>query len=234
MKILAALLAVVPLAAFAQGAEPQPAPAAEYAPPPTYAPPPQYAPPAQPPPAYARPQKQRDSWYIGFGLGGGSGSLERDGSRVSFDEYLFDLDPTTLTLNLKVGATLTPKLLLGLDLNAVRSAVESGGDDAALQISNYDLVATFFPVGRGLFVRAGAGLSRFTYEENTSYGDYSIDTSGFNVIGGVGYALWLGQQFNLTLNLDFSSSSFGSQDDVYAILPESSRYASFWVGFDWY
>ncbi len=230
MKTLVALLAaVIPLAAFAQAG-------AQYAPPPEYAPPPQAAPPAQPPPpgAYARPQKQRDSWYIGFGLGGGTGSLERDGQRLSFKEYLFDLDPTTVSINFKVGATLSPKLLLGLDLTAIRSAVSDAGDTAALQVSNYDVVATFFPMGKGLFVRAGAGLSRFTYEEDVYGMEYSDGTSGFNVIGGFGYAFWLGRQFNLTVNVDLTSASYGSQDDPYYILPESSRNASLWVGCDWY
>jgi hypothetical protein len=237
---------------------PQAQPAARYAPPAQYAPPPQaqtaqaqYTPPPQaqytPPPAYAprqpppppaqsfrRPEQQRDSWYIGFGLGGGMGSLERADVRLSFKEYLYDLDPTTVSLNLKVGATISPTLLLGFDISAVRSQVSESGATAAAQISNYDVVATYFPMQKGFFVRGGAGLTRFSYEEEAGGFSYSNDTSGFNVLGGVGYAFWLGRQFNLTLNADFSMASFGEQTEPDFVLPESTRYASFWIGFDWY
>lgn len=225
MKKIAALFVAIPLLAAAQESAPPPP---QYQPPP----PPQYAPPA--PPAHAPNAKVRDSWYIGFGLGGGTGSLERGGGRLSFKEYLFDLDPTTVSINLKVGATLSPKLLLGFDGSAVRSQVSSGGDNAALQISNYDVVATFFPMEKGLFFRAGAGLSRFSYDEEIGGFSFSTGTTGVNAIGGVGYAFWLGQKFNLTLNVDLSAASYGDQNDPDGILPESSRYASFWVGFDWY
>jgi hypothetical protein len=254
MTKLAALLAAFPLAVLAQtaGPSPQPAPAApayvppapqqaapapQYAPP-AYVPPPQYAPPA----AYAPPQagppgqrqeKQRDRWYIGFGLGGGDGSLELSDGSHSFEDYV-GTDPTQVFLNFKVGATITPKLLLGFDLTAIRSEFDGGGATAGAQVTNYDAVATFFPTGRGFFLRGGVGLSAFGYDVETGYGSASDSTTGVNVLGGVGYAFWLGKAFNLTLNLDASAQSYGEQDDAYALLPESSSFWSLYVGFDWY
>lgn len=253
MKTFVALLAAVPLVAFAQAAEPAPAPESapppqytpppqyapppEYAPPPTYAPPPQAAPPAQPPPprAFPRREKQRGSWYIGFGLGGGDGTLKLADGSYSFEEYVGP-DPTQLFLNIKVGATLTPKLLLGFDITAIRSAWEDdSGASAAAQVTNYDAVATFFPTGRGFFLRGGVGASAFVVDlDLPGYASGSESTTGVNVLGGVGYALWLGKAFNLTLNLDMSAQSYGDQDDLYGLLPESSSFWSLYVGCDWY
>ncbi len=252
MRKIAALLAAVPFAAFGQQSAPpppqyappppsQPAPAAQpaqYAPPPQYAPaPPQYAPPAPPAPPpqqYLPPQKQRGSWYIGFGLGGGDGSLRlRDAGSMSFEDYVGP-SPTQLTLNFKVGATMTPKLLLGFDITAIRSAWEDGGNTAAAQVTNYMAVATYFPTERGFFLRGGAGLSVFGVEAEATGASFSDSTSGVSVLGGIGYAFWLGRSFNLTLNLDLSAQSYGSQNDALGLLPESSRFWALYVGFDWY
>jgi hypothetical protein len=226
MKILAALLAVVPLAAFAQGAEPQPAPAAEYAPPPTYAPPPQYAPPAQPPPpaVYAPPQKQRDSWYIGFGLGGGSGSVKIAGESLDFDDMVYS-DPTTLSFNIRAGATVSPKLLVGFDGGFVAASAEEQGYSSSIQLNYYDLGMMYFPAGRGFYLRGAAGLSSIVWDAEP-YVDASA--RGFNVLGGVGYAFWLGRAFNLTLNVD-AARHFFSEDDL-----EGGTAVGVWVGFDWY
>jgi hypothetical protein len=212
-----------------QGAPPPP----QYAPPPQGAPPPQYAPPPPYPPQappYQRPRGQRDSWYIGFGLGGGDGRVSGQGDTFSFKELHFDRSPTTVALNFKVGATLTPKLLLGFDLSGVSSAVDESGVQTSVAIVNLDAVATFFPVEKGFFVRGGLGRSGLTY--TVEGGGVTAETSvnGFNVIGGVGYAFWLGRSFNLTLNLDASKQWYGSSQDS----PEESSFWSFWLGCDWY
>lgn len=130
-------------------------------------------------------------------------------------------------LNFKVGATLSPRLLVGFDLSTVRSATDQYGVATAIQVTNYDAVATFFPMETGLFVRGGVGLSAFTYEE-TGFSD--VTASGGNVLVGVGYAWWLGRTFNLTANLDFSAQSYsGGSANV-----DSTRLWTLWVGFDWY
>lgn len=54
------------------------------------------------------------------------------------------------------------------------------------------------------------------------------------MLAGVGYACWLGQSFNLTVNLDFSAQSYRDGSDPYGLLPDSSRLWSLYLGFDWY
>lgn len=225
------------------GAEPAPAqpapaaappPAAAYPPPPQAAPPaPQYAPPAPAPQQAARaarPPKTREGWYIGFGIGGGDGRVANEIETTNF-EQLHQGGRTNVFMNFKAGATLTPKLLLGGDMSMLVSGAEAAGISTSLGILNMDAVLTFFPTGRGFFVRGGAGLSSISYTRDTPFGDQEGSASGLNVMGGVGYAFWLGGQFNLTANLDFSRQGYGESDDLDI---DDSQFWSLWVGFDWY
>lgn len=214
------------------------APPPQAPPPPQYPPAPQWAPPPQsPPPGDLARTQRRGPWYIGFALGGGNGSIADGGGRYSLEEYVGG-SPTNASFNFKVGATLSQKLLLGFDTTAVRS--QATYDDPvygpettfAAQITNYDAVATFFPMEKGLFVRAGAGLSALTLSYTNSRHSDSNTYTGVNVLGGVGYAFWLLRSFNLTVTLDVSGQSYGSPQN--ASDPESSTFWTLGVGCDWY
>jgi hypothetical protein len=171
---------------------------------------------------------KRDTWYIGFGLGSGGGKAKDETGSYSLSDDM--TDALSVTLNFKVGLTLTPSLLLGLDVNALRTAGTFTGTsiDAAYQISTYNAMATWFPVERGFFLRGGIGFSRLSLEL-TGFGTSSV--SGWNVDVGTGYAFWLGKSFNLTLNLDYAFQSYGSSD---VGAPDTSNYWALWLGFDWY
>ncbi|BDG10331.1 outer membrane beta-barrel protein [Anaeromyxobacter paludicola] len=217
MKTLAALAVLLPTVALAQGA---------YPPPPSYYPP--------PPPGARRyqPEPTRDTWYIGFGVGAGDGSVSGQGQRLN----LSDLGGGgRLGLNFKVGATLTPKLLLGFDLLTLSSfgtQYDSGGFpyDATATIADADLMLTYFPWEKGFFVRGGVGPSFLTFDSRGPGYHDSVSYGGFNGDVGAGYAFWLGRRFNLTLNADFAAQTYGSS----STRPESSRFFLMWVGFDWY
>ncbi len=248
MRTLAALLVALPLAAAAQSAPPPeappaapptvsaqpaqpspPSPAAPAAQPLPAAQPAQPSPPPPYPPVYAPAPPRRDTWYIGLGMGGGSGRGKDDLGSYKLSDGM--TDPVTVFVNFKLGATLTPGLLIGLDVSGLRT----GGTDTTLlgstidvgvQISNYDAMLTWFPMERGLFLRGGLGMSRYTVQA-TGYRDANY--RGFNATVGGGYAFWLGRTFNLTLNLDFSGQSYGSGNG-----PSRSSYTALWLGFDWY
>jgi len=248
-----------PQAATAQAPEqrPPPSPPPSYAPPPPgyappppgyappppgYAPPPPgYAPPRPPPgqpPAYARPGARRDPWYIGFGIGTGSARfVAADGTRVSFTDWA-GADPFTLSLNFKVGATLSPDLLLGFDVTAVRTQSiyrdSFGGESTVgIQVNNYDAMLTWFPMGEGFFLRGGAGFASLVADTTGAVGTARGSQGGVGVVAGLGYAFWLGRSFNLTLNLDLSGQSYGKSDSD-PFQPKSSSAVNFFVGFDWY
>jgi hypothetical protein len=206
-KLLAALIAILPLAAFAQY---EPAPAADE--------------------GYGT---RRDRWYIGFGIGTGNGGTTWAGTSYTFkDEHEAawggSVDPTNVSINFKLGLTLSPTLLVGGDITAVRSQVTEGDSTTGIQVSTYNAVATWFPQGEGFFARGGAGIAKLTYDIDTPYGSDSFTYDGLNLLGGVGYAFWIGQSFNLTVNLDYAVQSY-SEDSL-----ESSHFWALWAGFDWY
>jgi hypothetical protein len=175
---------------------------------------------------------QRDSWYIGFGLGGGlSAGWEVDGDTISFDEWLDGLekDPK-ISLNFKVGGTLSQRTLLGFDVTAVSQTASAGGVDVHAQINNYFLMMTHFPHDEGFFIRLGGGFSNVVATINSPSGDFSSKVNGVGALGGIGYALWLGKSFNLTLNLDHSRQWYPSSPGE----PDRSQFTILYLGFDWY
>jgi hypothetical protein len=170
----------------------------------------------------------RGPWYIGFGMGGGGGTATDTftTSRTnSFSSYVGS-DPTQLAMNFQVGATLSPAVLLGLDVQGLGAlASDPVYGDSQFQLNSYDVAVTWFPWETGFFLKGGAGLSALSW----SIDGLGSDTyRGFNVMGGVGYALWIGQTFNLTLNLDATAATLSGADF------ESARMTNVYLGFMWY
>ena len=176
---------------------------------------------------------QRDSWYIGFGLGGAFGaSYEINGQENTLGDWLdfwgFDKGPK-ISFNFKVGKTLSPKNLIGFDITAAGQSGSIAGGDGHIQINNFFLMLTHFPKEEGFFIRAGGGLSNLTFELDWGFGSVSDTVNGFGLLGGIGYAFWLGKSFNLTLNIDHSRQFYEGGND-----PENSQFTIFYLGFDWY
>jgi hypothetical protein len=223
---------------YATPAHGEDAPAADD--PPGYLPPPQRAPPAPRLPPRTRGRYERDSWYVGFGVSGGDGTVETSRSTYSFKRYAnawgVARTPTTMGLEARIGATINPWLLLGFDLSFLGSVADDGTASTTLDITNYDLMATVFPFRRGLFLRAGAGSSSLVLDVKnvpTPAGPYSVSRSlsGWNVAGGLGYAFWIGRQFNLTANVDASQQWWNGHA---AGQPRRSSFVAVGLGFDWY
>ncbi|MCC7201624.1 MAG: hypothetical protein IT393_03020 [Nitrospirae bacterium] len=172
---------------------------------------------------------KRSNWYIGFGLGAGlDARYTIDGNEITFDDWFKGVDTkdTRVALNFKVGATLSPKTLLGFDGIAVGQMGSYAGSDLQLQINNYFLMLTHFPIEEGLFVRVGGGLSNIMYK----VGGSTNVVPGYGLLGGVGYAFWIGKSFNLTLTLDHSRQFYyGSVGE-----PDTSQFTIAYLGFDWY
>jgi len=170
---------------------------------------------------------ERDSWYIGFALGGGpSPNYTSGGESRSFDQWFGGASHgVPLFVNFKVGATLNERSLLGFDATGMGQLTEEGvSPTGQIQISNAFAVFTYFPQRRGLFLRGGGGLSELMME----VGGFSSHTTGYGVLGGVGYAFWLGRSFNLTLGLDHSRQFYSSSEVA------RSHFTALYLGFDWY
>lgn len=172
----------------------------------------------------------RSNWYIGFGLGAGlDARYTLNGKEITFDDWMKGVDEKgpKIALNFKVGATLSPKTLIGFDGTAVGQTGKVGGKDVQIQINNYFLMLTHFPQEEGFFIRAGGGLSNIMNKDTT--GNTEV-VHGYGILGGVGYAFWLGKSFNLTLNLDHSRQFYSAGANE----PDKSQFTSAYVGFDWY
>jgi hypothetical protein len=182
-------------------------------------------------------QHLRDGWYLGFGLGSGGGSVTVDGQNRSFQNVLRSngVDSSlTAALQFEVGATVRPDLLVGFDVRMLRSQGSTSqfgpSTDLGVQATDYLAVLTWFPAERGFFLRGGAGLATIALDANDRFGRSSDSHGGVAALAGLGYAFWLGQHFNLTLNLDMSGQAYGGG----AGLPESSRFIDGYLGFTWY
>jgi hypothetical protein len=182
--------------------------------------------------ASAQARHQRDTWYIGFGLGGAlAAQWDANGQTVSFDDWLDGYEKESkVSANFKVGLTVSPKTLVGIDLTGVSQSGSLNGLDATAQINNLFVMMTHFPNQEGFFVRVGGGSSRIQRVVETPSGEVSDDASGLGVLGGFGYAFWLGKSFNLTLNLDQSFQWYSNDPGE----PDRSQFTTLYVGFDWY
>jgi opacity protein-like surface antigen len=178
-------------------------------------------------------EHQKSSWYIGFGIGSGSAKYEGD----SAEDKVKDLgatDPeagTPITLNFGVGAILNPNLHLGLDISALRESVKDDPSDGELssQINNYFLAATFFPMGEGLSLKAGVGMSALVLDLQAPGIDESETYSGWGWLIGAGYQLWLGEHFNLGIHVEYSKQTYNDSD-----APDDTDFFSVYVSFYWF
>ena len=141
--------------------------------------------------ANAQQAQTRQGFWIGAGMGYGSmgiscdgcGSIDREGAPSGY---------------LKLGATLRPNILLGVETNGWTKS-EAG---ARLTMGNISGAVYWYPmVTNGLFVKGGAGYSML----DSNIGD---GTSGFGVLGGVGYDVRVSRNLSITPVANWFRGSF--------------------------
>jgi len=149
----------------------------------------------------------------------------------------FGKNPTKMTMNAQLGATLTPRLLLGADLSAFVATANyhmmDGGDaKGSMGIGTLSAMATFFPLGAGPFVRGGIGLARWsTSLEQPGAPTITKETGGYTFNAGAGYAFWIGRSFNVTADVAYSMQVYTDGDPT---VPDGSSFWSAGLGFGWY
>jgi len=214
---------------FAQPARPYPAP-----PPPGYG----YPPPV--PRRIARPRHERDSWYIGFGLGSGVGRWTNNGQEENLKSAFGDLDvKAPVSINLGAGWTLTRATLIGAELSgltytAKTTDLRGSPMELSLGVTNLLAVVTYFPTSEGLFVKGGLGVGWLRGTENVGGELTEFENEGFAWSIGAGYAFWLGRAFNLTVNVDWSTQTYDEPDKAQRANITASRFWHAWLGCYWY
>jgi len=97
----------------------------------------------------------------------------------------------SVAVDMKLGGTLSPTVRLGGEVNVWVNDV--GG--LTESVGNFSAAAYFYPAPRsGFFVKGGVGLASF----QLSQGNASSTTTGFGLLGGVGYDIRLGGKVSLT------------------------------------
>jgi outer membrane protein with beta-barrel domain len=143
-----------------------------------------------------RPQTRQGFW-IGFGIGGGSAGVSFAGS----DSFNLGRE-TGFSGYLKMGGTLSPKVLLGGE-SAGWTKEEAG---TTLELGSLVAAVYFYPApATGFFLKGGPG---FSYQKNDDGTNKYTDT-GFGFMFGAGYDIRVGTKISLTPVASFYWGSLG-------------------------
>jgi hypothetical protein len=148
----------------------------------------------------------REGFWISFGIGFGSlGCGDCDERQGGINGYL------------RMGGTLSQKLLIGGEVNAWSKSE----DGATLTVSNFGPVLYFYPNPTGgFFLKGGLGLATTSLD----LGAIKIDENGVGLTLGLGYDARVGRNFALTPYFDILTSSYdGGRFNQFA----------FGLGFTW-
>lgn len=136
------------------------------------------------------------SWYIGFGVGGGSGFFQLEGDKELKQEG-------GIAAMFKIGGVLSPHWLLGFEMSGWRYQVNG----VAVQFNHFDALVTLFVFENlGLFVKGGIGLGNTIIDADEKI--WGRSEGGFDTRLGVGYEFQLGRAFNLGAELDGSFTHY--------------------------
>jgi len=132
----------------------------------------------------------RHGFFIGFGLGGGGGTVENDDNA--------DGGMGWLTL----GGTISPRLRLAADFEGMTPK----GDNADYTLGTSTFAALYYPsVTSNFFMKAGIGAATVAY---TGPGPNGNGT-GLGGVFGAGFDMMVGQKVSITPQLTFFGGSTG-------------------------
>lgn len=145
--------------------------------------------------ASAQHAQTRKGFWIGFGFGGGSADISCNGCGTTTRE-------TGFTGYLKIGGTLTPKVLLGGE--SIAWTKKESGITATL--GNLAAAVYLYPApATGFFLKGGPS---FSYHKEDD-GSTSATGTGFGFILGAGYDIRVGQNISITPGTNFYWGSVG-------------------------
>ena len=155
--------------------------------------------------AQGRPQTRQGFW-IGFGLGYGSLSYSCSGCSGS---------EGSLSGYLKMGGTLSPKLLIGGETNGwTKSDYPLSG--VTTTAGNVSGTVYFYPApASGFFLRGGLGFA----SRSASAGGSSVSQSGFGATFGLGYDVRVGRNLSITpvANYNWGAIESGTKQNIFQL-----------------
>lgn len=155
-----------------------------------------------------------DAFTAGFALGGGSGSFSIEGDEAR---------EMGVGGAMRLGYRFTPQFAVNLDI-----AGWSGDlDNTRLAQMTVTLTAQWFPSGRGLYLRGGAGFGAGQGEVPFSSGGVSrVEEGGVAGILGAGYEFRVNDRFGYGPDFQFGYIEYGASS--------RSNYGNLTFSFNWY
>ena len=149
----------------------------------------------------------REGLWIGLGAGYGSAAASASCEGCSGDRT------GSFTGFLKLGGTLNPQVLLGVESNAWIKIPNGANDlDARLTLAAVSGTVTVYPVvTSGFFLKGGVGLSYMSTDVRLSGLSAHASKAGWGVIGGLGYDLRVGRKTSITPSFNYS---YGKPGDI--------------------
>ena len=139
-----------------------------------------------------RPQT-REGFWIGFGFGAGSARETCDGCG--------DTTVTGFTGFVKIGGTVTPKLLLAGDVHVWTKDYNPGTE----ALGSVTMIAQYYPnVRSGFFVKGGLGFADYDFSDGGS-----VRGTGPGAILGLGYDIRVARNLSITPTLDLWHGAVG-------------------------
>lgn len=157
-------------------------------------------------------------FWIGFGLGGGTNFADfADGVRAGPGGYL------------RMGGTLSQRVLLGGEISGW------GRDIQGSTFTESGMMATimFYPMGRGVFVKGGAGFAGWSTSASVGSTSTTTTATGFAGTVGAGYEVQIGGNLFLTPNIDFLYHTLSSDNTAWANI-SSGSILLFTLGLTWH
>ena len=144
---------------------------------------------AVPAAAQGNPQTRQGFW-LSFGFGAGSLGCEDCDDRT-----------TGVNFNLRMGGTLSQRLLIGGEVNGWTK----NENDVTLTVTNVGPVVLFYPSAEGgFFLKGGLGLATIELD----FGSLNVEDEGIGLTLGLGYDARVGRNFALTPYFDILASNY--------------------------
>jgi hypothetical protein len=173
-------------------------------------------------PVLAERPHQRNGFFIGFGVGGGSAQWEDGADRAGGGVGKF-----------RIGYAVAPNWTVGLESSGWLKREDAGivGELTLLyNVSTFGV--TYFPGNRGAFLKGGIGFATASFEDigyvqGPGSGKFEIGQSGYGFLGAIGYEWRLTEKFAIGPEVEIVYLSVG---DPF----KDANYLSAAFMMDWY
>ncbi|HET6347755.1 MAG TPA: outer membrane beta-barrel protein [Candidatus Krumholzibacteria bacterium] len=164
--------------------------------------------------ARAQNPPERNGFFLGFNVGGGSAKISSDPNREGGSDF-----------NLRLGGAIKDDLLIGLEISSWLKD-QSG---TTVFFDAYTAALTYYPGNQGFFVRGGVGVGSVTVQSDLGGGvSVSKNENGFGAMAAAGYEWRLTKKFALGPQAEYVYLNIGGD------LVDTANFFDATLGFNWY